>query len=283
MQARGREPLVRRELFGNRQMTGGLLMFFLLYLVQAGLFFTIPLFLSVSLGLSALDTGATDPAAVGDAARRGRRHPAVLPRASPRRVVRFGLLAMFLGVVVLLAAMDATADARIVTVPLLLAGLGIGALASQLGAVTVSAVPDEDSPAVGGLQNTATNLGAALGTALAGSILIASLSAAFLQGVQGNPAIPQQLQIQATVQLASGVPFVSDAQLQTALTEAGVPPDATAAAVDINKEARVAGLRSALSVLAVIAMIGLFAARRIPSRPVQGSPGPDQATGAAAG
>ena len=107
--------------------------------------------------------------------------------------------------------------------PLLLAGLGIGALASQLGAVTVSAVPDEDSPAVGGLQNTATNLGAALGTALAGSILIASLSAAFLQGVQGNPAIPQQLQIQATTQLASGVPFVSDAQLQTALTKAGVP------------------------------------------------------------
>ena len=85
--------------------------------------------------------------------------PRFFPVASPRRVVRLGLLAMFLGVVVLLGAMDSSADARIVTVPLLLAGLGIGALASQLGAVTVSAVPDEDSPAVGGLQNTATNLG----------------------------------------------------------------------------------------------------------------------------
>jgi hypothetical protein len=186
---------------------------------------------------------------------------------------------MFLGVVVLLGAMDATADARIVTVPLLLAGLGIGALASQLGAVTVSAVPDEDSPAVGGLQNTATNLGAALGTALAGSILIASLSSAFLQGVQGNPAIPQQLQIQATAQLASGVPFVSDVQLETALNEAGIAPDVTAAAVDVNREARVTGLRSALAVLAVIAMIGLFAARRIPREPVTGPPEPDEAKG----
>jgi len=272
VQAGGREPLVRRELFANHQMTGGLLMFFLLYLVQAGLFFTIPLFLSVSLGLSALDTGLRIlplsatllAAAVGV--------PRFFPAASPRRVVRLGLLAMFLGVVVLLAAMDATADARIVTVPLLLAGLGIGALASQLGAVTVSAVPDEDSPAVGGLQNTATNLGAALGTALAGSILIASLSASFLQGVQGNPAIPQELQTKATVQLASGAPFMSDAQLQTALAEAGVPPDATAAAIDVNRDARVAGLRSALAVLAVIAMIGLFAARRIPREPVSGSP-----------
>jgi len=175
-------------------------------------------------------------------------------------VVRFGLLAMFLGIVVLLAAMAATADAWIVTVPLLLAGLGIGALASQLGAVTVSAVPDEESPAVGGLQNTATNLGAALGTALAGSILVASLSA-LLQGVQGNPAIPEPLQTQASIQLASGVPL-SDAQLQTALTEAGVPPDVTTAALDINREARVEGLRAALAVLAVIAMLGLFAARR---------------------
>ena len=44
-------------MFSNRQMMGGLLMFFLLYLVQVGLFFTIPLFLSVSLGLTAIETG----------------------------------------------------------------------------------------------------------------------------------------------------------------------------------------------------------------------------------
>ena len=73
------------------------------------------------------------------------------------------------------------------TVPLLLAGLGIGALASQLGAVTVSAVPDELSPEVGGLQNTATNLGAAIGTALAGSLLITTLTTSFLQGCRRTP------------------------------------------------------------------------------------------------
>ena len=65
---------------------------------------------------------------------------------------------------------------EIVFVPLLLIGLGIGALASQLGAVTVSAVPDDESPEVGGVQNTMTNLGASLGTALAGSIMIAAVT-----------------------------------------------------------------------------------------------------------
>jgi hypothetical protein len=158
------------------------------------------------------------------------------------------------------------ATAKVVTVPLLLAGLGVGALASQLGAVTVSAVPDEQSPDVGGLQNTATNLGAALGTALAGSILIAALSSAFLQGIEDNPAIPPQVSSQATVELASGVPFTSDADLQAALQEAGVGPDATAAALEVNKEARLAGLRAAIAVLALIALSALFFTGSMPTR-----------------
>ena len=269
LEAAGEEPLVKPSLFGNRQMTGGLLMFFVLYLVQAGMFFTIPLFLSVSLGLSALDTGLRIlplsvtllAAAVGI--------PRFFPNASPRRVVRLGLLAMFAGIVVLMSAIDPTADARIVTIPLLLAGLGIGALASQLGAVTVSAVPDELSPEVGGLQNTATNLGAAIGTALAGSLLITALTTSFLQGVQANPAVPEQVKSQATVQLAGGVPFLSDVALQDGLAKAGVAPAVTQAALDANRQARVDGLRTALSVLALIALVGLFVARRVPDLPTR--------------
>jgi EmrB/QacA subfamily drug resistance transporter len=272
-----RDPLVKPSMLSNRQMMGGLLMFFLLYLVQAGLFFTIPLFLSVSLGLTAIETGVRIlplsitllAAAVGI--------PKFFPNASPRRVVRLGLLAMLAGVVVLLVAIDPAADARIVTVPLLLAGLGIGALASQLGAVTVSAVPDELSPEVGGLQNTATNLGAALGTALAGSILITSLTTAFLLGVQENPAIPEQVKTQASVQLAGGVPFLSDADLQTALDQAAVPQPVADAAIEVNRDARVEGLQAALTVLALFAAVGLFAARRIPDRPQRSAPAADTA------
>ena len=62
-----------------------------------------------------------------------------------------------------MAALEVGAGAEIVAVPLLLAGFGVGALASQLGAVTVSAVPDKDAGDVGGVQNTMTNLGASLG------------------------------------------------------------------------------------------------------------------------
>ena len=78
---------------------------------------------------------------------------------------------------------------------MLLAGLGIGALASQLGAVTVSAVPDEQSGEVGGLQNTVTNLGASIGTALAGAVLISALTGSFIAGIQDNPGIPRRGQV----------------------------------------------------------------------------------------
>jgi MFS family permease len=262
---RGGEPLVRMHMFANRQFTGGLVMFFFQFLVQAGLFFIIPLYLSVALGLSAIDTGLRIMplsitlliAAAGI--------PRFFPSVSPRLVVQGGLLAMCAGIVSLFMSMDVNAGAGIVTVPLLLAGFGIGALASQLGSVTVSAVSDEESPEVGGLQNTATNLGASLGVTLAGSLLIAMLTASFLNGIEQNPAVPKDVAAQANVELAGGVPFISDADLQAALTKAGASSEVTQAVMTENQQARLDGLRTALAALGLISLLGLFFSYRIPT------------------
>jgi EmrB/QacA subfamily drug resistance transporter len=261
---RGEEPLVRPGLLRIRQLNGGLIMFFFQYLVQAGLFFVVPLFLSVCLGLSALATGVRLlplsvtllAAAIGI--------PRLFPNVSPRLVVRSGLLALLAGTVVLLATLDENAGAEIVFVPMLLVGLGIGALASQLGAVTVSAVPDEDSPEVGGVQNTMTNLGASMGTALAGSIMIAAVTSSFLANIAQSPDIPSRVKSQAQVELAGGVPFVSDADLEAALDEANVRSNASDAALDAYRKARIDGLLSSLAILAVLAIGALFFTQRIP-------------------
>jgi MFS family permease len=266
-ESHGQEPLVRTAMLRNRQLTGGLTMFFFQFLVQAGFFFVVPLFLSVALGLSAIETGVRLlplsvtllAAAVGI--------PKLFPDVSPRLVVRAGLLSLLAGTVVLLGALDADAGAEIVFVPMLLVGLGIGALASQLGAVTVSAVPDDQSPEVGGVQNTMTNLGASLGTALAGSLLIATLTSAFLTNVQQSQAIPASAKEQAQVELAGGVPFISDADLEAALDETGASSGTTDAALDAYADARLDGLRSALAILAVLAIVALFLAQSIPTRP----------------
>ena len=138
-------------------------------------------------------------------------------------------------------------------------------MASQLGSVTVSAVSDEQSGEVGGVQNTGPQLGASIGTALAGALLISSLTAAFFTGVQNNPAVPDHLVVSAQTQLATGVPFVSDKDLQKALDDADVPPGAADAVVDENATARIKGLRSALAVLALISLLALVFTRGIPT------------------
>lgn len=259
-----REPLIDPGMLHNKQLTGGLTMFFFQYLVQMGVFFVVPLYLSVALGLSALKTGARILPLSVTLLAAAILIPRFFPDVSPRRVVRLGTLALLAGALVLMAALDADASAEIVTIPLLLIGLGMGALASQLGSVTVSAVPEAQSAEVGGVQNAVTNLGASIGTALAGSIMIAAMTSSFLTSVDQNPAIPSEVKSRATVELQSGVPFLSDAQLKTALDEAGTSTDVARAAHDANKEARIDGLRAALAILAFAALLALFFTSRIP-------------------
>jgi MFS family permease len=270
--ARGAEPLINPAILENPLLRGGLTAFFFQYLLQAGLFFAVPLFLSVALGLSAIATGVRLLPLSITLLLAAAGIPKAFPNASPRRVVQVGVLALFAGIVVMVAALDAGAGPEIVTWPMLLAGLGIGALASQLGAVTVSSVPDEQSSEVGGLQNTGTNLGASIGTALAGAILISTLTTSFLTGIEQNPDVPAEVTANATVELADGIPFVSDADLQTALDEAGVPPATAEAIVDENATARLDALRASLSVLALIALIALFFTRRIPTKQPASTP-----------
>ncbi|NUK54184.1 MFS transporter [Streptomyces lunaelactis] len=260
-----KEPLVDPALLGNKQLTGGLTMFFFQYLVQMGVFFVVPLYLSVALGLSTLKTGARILPLSLTLLAAAILIPRFFPDVSPRRVVRLGVLALLAGAVVLIAALDADAGAEIVTIPLLLIGLGMGALASQLGSVTVSAVPDKQSAEVGGIQNAVTNLGASIGTALAGSIMIAALTASFLTSVEQNEAIPADVKSQATVELQSGVPFLSDAQLKDALDESGTSAEVTQAALDANEAARLDGLRAALAILALAALLAMFFTQRIPT------------------
>ena len=109
-------------------------------------------------------------------------------------------------------------------------------------------------------------MGAAVGTALAGAILMSALTTSFFDGIEGNPDVPDDLSAQAEVELSGGVPFIPDDQLEAALASAGVTGDTADAVVAENADARLAGLRAALAVLALVALGALFAARSIPTR-----------------
>ena len=264
----GRAALLDPAILRVKLLRSGLTAFFFQYLLQAG-----PVLRRAALPVDRARAlrhrhRAADPAAVDHPGDRRGRHPQAVPAgvAAPDR--QLGFLMLFLGLVVFVAALDAGAGPEIVTWPMLLAGFGIGALASQLGAVTVSSVPDEQSGEVGGLQNTFSNLGISIGTALAGAILMSALTASFFSGIASNPAVPEDLTSKAQTELTSGVPFISDADLKEALDDAGVPPKTADAVVAENADARLDGLRASLSVLAVLALVALFLSRGIPTTPV---------------
>jgi hypothetical protein len=68
--------------------------------------------------------------------------PSCSPTQTHAGVIRIGFILLFAGLVLLVGLLDIGAGPEIVTWPLLLAGAGLGPMASQLGSVTVSAVPD---------------------------------------------------------------------------------------------------------------------------------------------
>lgn len=57
---------------------------------------------------------------------------------------------------------------------LLLAGLGLGAMLTASVNLVQSAFPDKDQSDISGLSRAVSNLGSSLGTALAGSVIVAA-------------------------------------------------------------------------------------------------------------
>jgi len=264
--ARRESPLVDPALFGNRQLTAGLTALLMQYLVMMGMFFAMPLFLSLCLGLDAFDTGVrmlplslalvvTAPAV-----------PRLAPRASPRLVVQAGLVFMLAAALLLAARLEDGAGAAITTLPFLLMGVGMGAMASQLGNVIVSSAPVERGSEVGGLQYTAQNLGSSLGTALVGAIVIGSLGTLVVQGIQSSPELSSGTKQELVSDLDSGVGFVSDADATTALTAKGVPPDERAVVSGVYSSARLEALRDGMIALSLFVVLALFLSARLPAK-----------------
>lgn len=263
-EATGRSTLVSPELFKNRQLVGGLITITFQNLIQMGMFFAVPLFLSIVLGLSAFETGialvplsfALVIAAMGA--------PRLAPKASPRLVCRIGLFAMFLAAMGTQGSIEAGATAATLVVPLLAMGFGIGLLASQVGNVVVSSVPIEKSSEAGGLQYTAQNLGASLGTAFVGAVLIAGLATSLASGVTQSTVLNDQVKSQSELVIDEGVAFQSDAQLEASLAKTTLSPADQQEIVRINAAARIDALRKAMAAVALFAVIALFFTGRLP-------------------
>ena len=175
----GRDTLLERALLRIESLRAGLATLMSQQLVLMGTFFVLPVYLQVVLGLDAFETGKRLlPMSVTMliAALAG---PKLAARLAPRLVVQIGLAAMVVAALVLVGTIDAELNETAFKLSLALFGVGAGLLMSQLGNVIMSSAPPEKTNEAGGLQGAAQNLGASLGTALIGSVLLTGLLTGF--------------------------------------------------------------------------------------------------------
>jgi MFS family permease len=262
----GRPPLVHVEVFSIRRLRSGLTVLGAQYAVTAGLFFMVPVYLQMTLGLDALQTGIkVFPLSialilfsiVGTTLSR---------RWSPRRIVLVGQVVLVGSALLLLGSVTTDLRSGLFAAGMFLTGAALGLLASQLGNVNMSSVDETQTSEVGGLQGVFQNLGSSLGTALIGSVLIGALATSFASGVAAS-SLPQSVQSEIQQRTEGGVAIVPASSVEEIATEAGLSSADAQTLTGIYRDAQVSSLRIAFFGLTAITLISLVFSRGLPSDP----------------
>ncbi len=259
----GREPLVHVDLLSIVRLRSGLTVLGAQYAITAGLFFMMPVYLQMTLGLDALQTGIRIfPlsislilfSAVGTR---------LSVRWSARRIVLIAQWILVASAVLLLGAVDPELSGWLFAIGMFTAGAALGLLASQLGNVNMSAVTEKDTSEVGGLQGVFQNLGSSLGTALIGSILIGALATSFASGL-ATSTLPDDVKTAVSEATSEGVDIIPAASVAQIAADAGLSEDDGQQLTDVYVNSQLESLRVAFFGLIALALLSLLASRGIP-------------------
>ena len=191
-EATGTDPLVHLALLKISKLRAGLMGLFSQNLILMGIFFVVPLYLQLVLGMDALETGIKMlPVSITMfiAAAVGSR---LSTRYTVRTIVRAGLVITVVATVILLATVEPDLAEGSFALAMALLGVGMGMLASQLGNVLQSSVDASGRAEAGGLQYTGQQLGSSLGVALIGALVLSGLAGVFVSKIESDPRISSE-------------------------------------------------------------------------------------------
>ncbi len=259
-------PLIKVSLLKVIQLRSGLGVLMGQFIVTAGLFFAIPVYLQMTLGYDALTTGIRIfPLSIGLIAFSviGTK---LTSKWSPRKIIRLGQIILILSVLILLSSVSVELKSKVFLVAMFFAGAALGLLSSQVGNVNMSAVDKKESSEIGGLQGLFQNLGSSLGTALIGSIFIAFLTSSFINNVQSSSNLSSQIKSSVSEKSKSGISIIPVSDVNYIAQKKAVSASDGQLLTQIYAESQVNAMREALVGLIIVSLISLLLSKNIPNK-----------------
>jgi MFS family permease len=171
-----KEPLLSTGLFRNRTSNLALVTQNVQWLVLLGTSFTVSAYLQVVRGYNAIQTGAIFTAATAGILVSSLAAERLAKKYEQRTLITAGFVVTIAGIAVLLALVAGSPSVWAFAPGLLLIGLGVGVMLTPSVNVVQSAFPENLQGEISGLSRSVSNLGSSLGTAIAGTILVAGLT-----------------------------------------------------------------------------------------------------------
>jgi MFS family permease len=173
----GREPLLSTSLFRNRTSNLGLVTQNTQWVLLLGTSFVVSAFLQVVRGYDAIQTGIIFTAATAGILISSLAAERLAMRYPQRTLILAGFVVTIAGVAVLLLMVTGSQTAWSFAPGLLLIGLGLGVMLTPSVNVVQSSFSESQQGEISGLSRSVSNLGSSLGTAIAGTILVAGITA----------------------------------------------------------------------------------------------------------
>jgi MFS family permease len=173
----GQEPLLSTSVLRNRTSNLGLVTQNTQWLMLMGTSFVVAAFLQVVRGYDAIQTGVIFTAATAGLLVSSLGAERFAKRRQQRTLIITGFAVTIVGIAILLTLVSGRPSAWAFAPGLLVIGLGIGLMLTPSVNVVQSAFGESQQSEISGLSRSISNLGSSLGTAVAGTILVAGITA----------------------------------------------------------------------------------------------------------
>jgi MFS family permease len=172
----GKEPLLSTSLFRNRTSNLGLVTQHIQWLMLLGVSFVVSVFLQVVRGYNAIETGLVFTSATVGVLVSSLAAERLARKYAQRTLIIAGFIGAIAGIVLLVASVRVSPSVFAFPPGLLLIGLGVGVMLTPSVNVVQGSFREEQQGEISGVSRSVSNLGSSLGTAIAGTILVAAVS-----------------------------------------------------------------------------------------------------------